>query len=98
MSGRSTEKHVLIVRHKLDKGTATYPVSVHVNKLTATAHKVRLAEAVKARNVEAVKAIAPNFKFESDGSVPADVKYAVVVLPYDPPASATADDTEAFEL
>lgn len=98
MSGRSTEKHVLMVRHNLGKGTATYPVSVHVNANTATTHKVRLANAVKSGDVDAVKALAPTFKFEADGSVPANVKYQTIVLPYDPPVTVGADDTESFDF
>jgi hypothetical protein len=95
---RSTEKHVLMVRHPVAKGHATYPVSVHANVKTAALHRARLASAVKAGDGNAVKTLAPNFKFTETGDLPADVKFAIVSLPYEPEAPAPVDDSETFEF
>jgi hypothetical protein len=95
---RSTEKHVLMVRHPVAKGHATYPVSVHTNVKTAALHRARLASAVKAGDVDTVKALAPSFKLTEAGDLPADVKFAVVSLPYEPETPAVTDDSETFEF
>lgn len=95
---RSPEKHVVIVRHPLGKGTATYPVSVHANAKTANLAKAQLAACVKAGDVAKVLALAPKFKLAEDGAVPADVKFAVVALPYEPSTPASEADGDTFEF
>lgn len=81
---KSTSKHVLITRHAHGKGTATYPVSVHVSKTAAEAVKTHANGLITTGDAAALKALFPTFKFNETGDVPADVKWAVVVLPYDP--------------
>lgn len=95
---KSTSKHVLIARHQHGKGTATYPVSVHVSKMSAEAFKAYLAGVVATGDVEAVKALAPTFKTSEDGKLPTEVKYAIVVLPYDPALPGVEESGNDFEV
>lgn len=95
---KSTSKHVLIARHPHGKGTATYPVSVHVNKPAADAVKAHAAGLVASKDVEALKALLPTFKTAEDGTIPTDVKWAVVVLPYDPTLPGVEASGNDFEV
>lgn len=95
---KSTSKHVLIVRHAQGKGTATYPVSVHVSKLSAESFKNHLSSVVASGDVEHVKALVPTFKTSEDGKLPTEVKYAIVVLPYDPALPGVEDAGNDFEV
>lgn len=95
---KSTQKHVLIARHAHGKGTATYPVSVHVSKLAADAVKAHAASLIAAGDPEPVKALLPSFKTTDDGKLPTEVKWAVVVLPYDPALPGQAESGNDFEL
>lgn len=95
---KSTSKHVLIARHAHGKGTATYPVSVHVSKMAADAVKAHAANLLTSGDAEAVRALFPTFKLTDDGKLPTDVKWAVVVLPYDPALPGQAESGNDFEL
>lgn len=95
---KSTSKHVLMVRHAHGKGTATYPVSVHVSKQSADLFKGHLSSVLAAGDVEAVKALVPTFKTSEDGKLPTEVKFAIVVLPYDPARPETPESSNDFEL
>jgi hypothetical protein len=92
---RSTEKTVLMVQHAHDKKTATYPVSVHVNKAHADQLKTHVNKLVEAGDADGVKALLPAFKLTEDGKLPTSVKWATLRLPYAPaPAGATESDDE----
>lgn len=95
---KSTSKHVLIVRHAHGKGTATYPVSVHVSKMSADAFKTHLSGVIATGDVEAVKALVPTFKTSEDGKLPNEVKYAVTVLPYDPALPGVEESGNDFDV
>ena len=95
---KSTSKHVLIARHAHGKGTATYPVSVHVSKMAADAVKAHAAGLITAGDAESVKALLPTFKLTEDGKLPTDVKWAVIVLPYDPALPGATESGNDFEL
>lgn len=95
---KSTTKHVLIARHAHGKGTATYPVSVHVSKAAADTVKAHAAGLIAAGEPEPVKALLPTFKLTEDGKLPTDVKWAVVVLPYDPTLPGATESGNDFEL
>lgn len=95
---RATEKHVLFVQHKHAGKTAMYPVSVHTNAKTAGPARAALSAAVKANDSDAALKLAPSLKLAENGALPTDVKYAIVVLPYEPSVAATADDSESFEF
>lgn len=95
---KSTSKHVLIARHASGKGTATYPVSVHVSKQAADAVKAHAAGLVASKDVEALTALLPTFKVGEDKVMPTDVKWAVVVLPYDPALPGSEESGNDFEI
>jgi hypothetical protein len=95
---KSTTKHVLIVRHGQGKGTATYPVSVHVSKQSADSFKNHLAATIATGDDDAVKALAPTLKRSEDGKLPSDLKWAVVTLPYDPALPGVEEGANDFEL
>lgn len=95
---RSTEKTVLMVQHAHGKGTATYPVSVHVNKSHADAVKAHANSLVKAGDTEALKALFPAIKLTEDGKAPSSVKWATVRLPYAPGLPESADTGDDFEV
>lgn len=95
---RSTVKYALIVRHPQGKGTATYPVSIHTNAKTAVACRTALSAALKADDQETVKTLAPSLKLTEEGLFPAEVKFAVVSLPYEPEVPSTPATDESFEL
>lgn len=95
---RSTEKTVLMVQHTHGKGTATYPVSVHVNKAHADAVKTHANSLVKSGDVEGLKALFPNIKLTEDGKAPSSVKWATLRLPYAPELPDAADNGDDFEV
>lgn len=95
---RSTEKTVLMVQHAHGKGTATYPVSVHVNKAHADSVKAHANSLIKSGDVEAVKAMFPTFKTTEDGKLPSSVKWATLRLPYAPSLPESADNGDDFEI
>lgn len=95
---KSTSKHVLIVRHPHGKGVATYPVSAHVSKMSAEAFKAHLSKTVATGDAEAVKALLPMFKTSEDGKLPTEVKYALVVVPYDPALPGSEESGNDFDL
>lgn len=95
---RSAEKHVLFVQHKHGGKVAMYPVSVHANARTAAPARAALSNAVKSGDKDAALKLAPSLKLAEDGALPTDVKYAIVVLPYEPVTETPASDVETFEF
>lgn len=95
---RSTEKPVLFVQHKHEGKTAMYPVSVHTNDRSAKVAKANLSHVIKSGDAEKAKALAPNLKLTADGKLPTDVKFAIVVLPYEPQAAVTESADDTFEF
>lgn len=92
---RSTEKTVLMVQHVHGKGTATYPVSSHVNKSHADQLKTHVNKLISTGDVAAVQALIPGIKLTEDGKLPTSVKWATVRLPYNPaPEGSDAPDDD----
>lgn len=95
---RSTEKPVLYVQHKHEGKTAMYPVSVHANRRSATVAKANLSHVIKSGDVAAAQLLAPSLKLTADGKLPTDVKFAILVLPYEPQAAVTESADDTFEF
>ena len=95
---RSTKKVVVFVRHTDGKKTTTYPVSVHANKLQATAFKSALSAVHATGDLEAVKALAPSVKTNETGTLHDNIAFSLVELPYNPGQSEPETSADDFAL
>lgn len=90
----STQKSILFARAQDGKQVHLWPVATFNKPQSAKAYASMLKIAYKSGNHEAVAALDPAHRKTAEGAPIADVKWSIVVVPYEPSPVFGDDDGE----